>query len=357
MGPPQRGPRRPPWLKTVLRFIDALREPSPSAEPAPVTPQPLKPAPKATCAAAAVPRKPIDFYELNTAETQVGYVSIAIKKEALKRARAAASKRASTRCAEGADSADRAAAAVDAGAPIGYRLKRSGARRSIGLSVRAGALLVSAPKWATSAQIDAALREHAGWICRKLEEARHAQSLLGAALAEPCWCDGARVAYHGRLLQLRLDPAAGAPGSARLGDDGAAPGRDGVGSLYIALPTDARAAAVRAAAHRFLRAQAETRCIERLDHFAARMDLRWHKLALSNAATRWGSASANGSIRLHWRLIQLAPELLDYVVVHELAHLRQMNHSPLFWAVVGDVLPEYAVLRKQLKALHLPPWE
>ncbi len=284
--------------------------------------------------------------------------------------------------AESAGSTDPAFAPATAGrsAPIGFSLKRS-ARRSIGLSVRAGALLVSAPKWATLAQIDAALQQHADWICSKLDQARHAQALLGAAAAVSRWHDGAPIAYHGRQLRLRLDPVAGVPGSMQLVDAGLAaacepvlrelaPASTGpsidmatdttaepVGLLCVALPADAPAAAIRAAVRQFLWARAQTHCVERLDHFAAPMGVRWHKLTVSNAATRWGSASANGSIRLHWRLIQLAPELLDYVVVHELAHLRQMNHSPRFWAVVADVLPDYLTLRKRLKALTLPPWE
>ncbi|MEO8250765.1 MAG: M48 family metallopeptidase, partial [Burkholderiales bacterium] len=64
-----------------------------------------------------------------------------------------------------------------------------------------------------------------------------------------------------------------------------------------------------------------------------------------------------GSIRLHWRLIQMEPALLDYVVVHELAHLKHMDHSPRFWALVAGVLPDYLGLRKQLKRVALPRWD
>jgi predicted metal-dependent hydrolase len=84
--------------------------------------------------------------------------------------------------------------------------------------------------------------------------------------------------------------------------------------------------------------------------------VRWQKLSLSSAGTRWGSASADGSIRLNWRLIHFREPIIDYVVVHELAHLREMNHSPRFWQHVENVLPDYAERRGALKDEAVPRW-
>ena len=95
--------------------------------------------------------------------------------------------------------------------------------------------------------------------------------------------------------------------------------------------------------------------LERLDHFAPRLGVRYRSLKLSSAATRWGSASANGSLRLNWRLVHLALELVDYVVVHELSHLRQMNHGPEFWRVVASVMPDYESRRQRLRRVRLAP--
>ena len=78
------------------------------------------------------------------------------------------------------------------------------------------------------------------------------------------------------------------------------------------------------------------------------------KLRLSSAGTRWGSASADGSIRLNWRLIHLSMEMIDYVVVHELSHLRHMDHSPRFWDVVASVMPDHAERRAALKRAAVP---
>ncbi len=76
---------------------------------------------------------------------------------------------------------------------------------------------------------------------------------------------------------------------------------------------------------------------------------RYSALTLSSAGTRWGSCTIGGSIRLNWRLVHYALPLLDYVVVHELAHLREMNHSPRFWAVVGSVYADYDGARLELR--------
>ena len=82
----------------------------------------------------------------------------------------------------------------------------------------------------------------------------------------------------------------------------------------------------------------------------------WRKLSLSSAGTRWGSARADGAIRLHWRLIHFRTSVIDYVVAHELSHLRVMDHSPRFWDTVRTVVPDYEFQRDQLKDESVPRW-
>ncbi len=98
-----------------------------------------------------------------------------------------------------------------------------------------------------------------------------------------------------------------------------------------------------------------THFVQRLNHFAPLVGVQWRALGLTSARTRWGSARSDGVIRLNRHLFHLRPALLDYVVVHELSHLREMNHSPRFWAVVHGVLPDYAQLRKELKNERIIP--
>lgn len=124
--------------------------------------------------------------------------------------------------------------------------------------------------------------------------------------------------------------------------------------LYLGLPPQAQSTQVRDAVQSWLMRQARAYFTERLDHYAAQAGVRWTALALSGARTRWGSASADGRIRLNWRLMHLKPALIDYVVVHELSHLKVMDHSPSFWDAVGRVMPDYPHRRKELRehALH-----
>ena len=85
--------------------------------------------------------------------------------------------------------------------------------------------------------------------------------------------------------------------------------------------------------------------------------MRVRRLALSSATTRWGSASADGSIRLNWRLVHFGMPVIDYVVAHELAHLREMNHSPAFLEVVRSVIPDVDAARGALRAQVLPEFD
>ena len=92
---------------------------------------------------------------------------------------------------------------------------------------------------------------------------------------------------------------------------------------------------------------------ERLAIYAEKLGVNYRAYALSSAATRWGSCSSDGKIRLNWRLIHFPLSIIDYVVAHELAHLREMNHSPRFWETVESIFPEFREARQTLK--HHPP--
>ena len=95
---------------------------------------------------------------------------------------------------------------------------------------------------------------------------------------------------------------------------------------------------------------------QRLNQHAPLLGVRWSRLSLSHARTRWGSARQDGHIRLHWRLVHLPLSLVDYVVVHELAHLHEMNHSPRFWAWVERILPDHRERRVSLRQVDLSQW-
>ena len=236
--------------------------------------------------------------------------------------------------------------ALLSGVLVAYALRRS-ARRSIGFSVGSSGLAVSAPKSVALRDIDQALREKSGWILRKLHESQARQQRLDATRME--WRDGAFLPYLGAGLQLQLNPALAATALR-----GLAP--NGVPVLGLALSYTAAPDEIRHAVQAWLLVQAKPLFAERLNHFAPQLGVQWRKLSLSSATTRWGSASTNGSIRLNWRLMHFPPAVIDYVIVHELSHLRVMDHSPRFWATVRSVMPDYADLRARLKDESLSRW-
>lgn len=97
------------------------------------------------------------------------------------------------------------------------------------------------------------------------------------------------------------------------------------------------------------REMARDKITERATYFARLMGVRYGRISIRASKTRWGSCSAGGNLNFHWKLILMPEEILDYVVVHELAHRKEMNHSPSFWAEVERILPDYKERRKWLK--------
>ena len=92
---------------------------------------------------------------------------------------------------------------------------------------------------------------------------------------------------------------------------------------------------------------------ERVAHFAPLVGVTYGRITIRNQRTRWGSCSSKGNLNFNWKLVLLAPELLDYVVVHELAHRREMNHSKNFWKIVEAELPDYRERRRRLKECRI----
>lgn len=228
---------------------------------------------------------------------------------------------------------------------VAYEFKR-GKRRTIGLVVGQDGLSVSAPRWTPIAEVEALLRQKAAWVLEKLQAARERRAQVEQARI--AWRDGAVFPYLGREVAVTLDPERAA--SAALHETPVGP------QLRLGLPHHANEAQIRDTAQAWLMREAERVFTGRLHHFAALLGVRWTRLRLSSAGTRWGSASADGVIRLNWRLIHFRLAVIDYVVAHELSHLRVMDHSPHFWDTVAQVLPDYGERREELNRLPVPKW-
>jgi len=238
---------------------------------------------------------------------------------------------------------------------VAYAFRRA-RRRSIGFVIGAEGLSVSAPRWVGQRDIDDALREKAAWILRKLVEQRERGERLQASRVE--WRDGTTVPFLGEPVIVVLNPRVGsAPSGAVLNTDGVAlPGVARL-TLHVCLPHNAEPEQIRDAVQSWLQRQARRIFEERCAHFAERLGVRLRRLSLSSARTRWGSASADGSVRLNWRLVHYGMPTIDYVVAHELAHLRHMDHGPKFWDVVRSVVPDVERARGTLKSELVPVFE
>ena len=235
-----------------------------------------------------------------------------------------------------------------AGHAVDYELVRS-RRRTMTFSVSADGLSVRAPFGMPQHTVEAAVQEKGRWIVRKLRGMQQREARVVALKMD--WLTGATLDYFGKPVQVVLSPEATTTQLIHSSDT------SDKKILQLATPNNASEKKIRDSTKQWLVEQAMQHYTARMNHYAPLLGVTWQSISLSNASTRWGSAKADGSIRLHWRLIQFDASVIDYVVAHELSHLRELNHSPRFWATLASVMPDYEAAQRLLKASVLPPWE
>ncbi|MGZ5036547.1 MAG: M48 family metallopeptidase [Usitatibacter sp.] len=214
---------------------------------------------------------------------------------------------------------------------VDYVLVRRRGRRGVGLKVDEKGLTVSAPATMALARIEALVRESERWILRKVAEWSERQ------VPKHEWRDGVELRFLGEAVALRLLPGA----------------RSHVVLVSGELRVTHRAGGeeeIRRAVVRWYKRAAHEWLAERTRLLATRAGLEPPKVLISPAMARWGSCNTRREVRLAWRLVKAPPHLADYVICHELAHLRHMNHSAAFWAEVGRQCPDYERLRAELFA-------
>ena len=217
-----------------------------------------------------------------------------------------------------------------AGQAVDYHLRRS-RRRTIGLAIDQRGLRVGAPLQARLGDIEALIREHGQWVLDKLADWRSRPTPERLAVSE-----GVVIFALGEALTVTVTP-----GSRQrwLSSDQ---------KLHLFVPPAVEA---RVVLEKALRDKARRIFAERLAHYALQIGVPAPPLRLSAARTRWGSCSHHGGISLNWRLILMPLPVVDYVVAHELAHLKEMNHSPAFWSVVQQLCPDWRARRLELRQL------
>ena len=213
------------------------------------------------------------------------------------------------------------------GLPV--QLRRS-ERRTVGLKVTAAGLMIYAPRRIAEARLRSLVEDKRAWA------ERHLQALAGRTgpPASATLADGTVLSFLGEALTLRAVPHL--KRAVRVGHELHAPEQN-----------------LSAAVEAWYRSEAQRIFPAIAEEFAARLSrsLPLAGVRLTNAGARWGSCTAAGVVRLHWRLLLTPPEVMRYVAAHEVAHLIELNHSPRYWAEVERLFPAYLEAERWLK-LH-----
>jgi predicted metal-dependent hydrolase len=206
------------------------------------------------------------------------------------------------------------------GVQVPYQLSRR-PRRSVGLKITAMGLLVHAPQRISQAELESLLVKKSDWIVKKLA------ALSANSMPAMAWQHGDSLLYLGQPMRLVLEQDA---------QSKAVQHEPGILQLALPNPQDTKLVARKVLV--WYKKQALLDFSRRLQLFASKLGVSFASLALSNASSRWG-------------LLQAPPHIINYVVCHELAHLKEMNHSAKFWATVASICPDYKRAEKELKAL------
>ena len=221
---------------------------------------------------------------------------------------------------------------------IEYEVRRSRRRRkTVEITVDGGGVRVAAPHRTPVAELRAIVRKRARWILRHAAEAT-------AAPAPLRFVDGETMPYLGRNLRMTVTPADAPCAQVRLHR----------WRFRVAVPRgadgDARYEAIRCAFVRWYHERAAARLAAGVERWWPRLGRgERSRVLIRDQRRRWGSCSHDGTLRFNWRVVMLPPELIDYIVVHELSHLTHGDHSAGFWGVVAAVMPDVEERRKRLR--------
>jgi predicted metal-dependent hydrolase len=217
---------------------------------------------------------------------------------------------------------------------IFYTVERS-RRRTIALQVRdSGEVLVRAPRWALASSVHGFVRQKLRWLRKALERVEQQARTRLSGLP------GERIFVWGEPLLLAVAASEGRELSWQVDGE----------RLVVALP-DGRPdpALIRQTIRRAYRQAVQARVAETLPPVAARLGVAVKEVTVGFAKARWGSCNARGRLRFNGRLAMMPPAMLEYVIVHEAAHLREMNHSKRFWSLVEGLLPDYKTRQRWMR--------
>lgn len=218
-------------------------------------------------------------------------------------------------------------------------LVRTRQRKSVGIYVRDGKVTVRASVTEPLVLITEFVAQKQQWIKRHL-----ALQQKTAQAANRSFCTGEQFYVLGEPLALAL--SAGRP--ARVQADGE--------HLHVVCATPGLPHTVQRTLEQWYKAQALSYFSTRVAHYAALMQLKPAGVGVQRFKRRWGSCSSDGRLKFNWLLMMAPPAVMDYVVVHELCHLRHFDHSKAFWALVAQAMPNYAAARQFLNQQTYITW-
>ncbi len=220
------------------------------------------------------------------------------------------------------------------GKNIPYIIKRSTRAKYVRLEVRQGTgLTVVIPKSYKIGQIPGLLEAKRSWILDKLAKCGQAQLLS----AENKLKNGDVIPYLGRNLEVVRRQNLGNTDSVRLEQN----------RLVVTLGS--ASSELNLLLEQWYRMQAARLINKSANELSAQLGLSYNQLTIRGQKTRWGSCSHRGNLSFNWRLMMAPEPVIDYVIIHELAHLREMNHSKRFWELVAEHCPRWRKHKKWLK--------
>ncbi|MGI6225395.1 MAG: M48 family metallopeptidase [Peptococcales bacterium] len=222
---------------------------------------------------------------------------------------------------------------------INYEMKPDKRAKRIKIRIVKGQVKVSFPPGTDKKRVKEFVESQKEWIIKTLGNYQNQKEQRPLKIYQ----EGEEYLFRGKKYQLRIKSSEGIKATVKLLED----------SILILLPKDAddsnRSSQIKEILVSWYRDEAKRVYKSKLEHYALLMDCKYNQLRVKNQSTRWGSCSTKGNINLNWRIIMAPDEVINYLIVHELAHLKHMNHSQDFWNFVAIFMPDFAIWRKWLK--------
>jgi predicted metal-dependent hydrolase len=219
------------------------------------------------------------------------------------------------------------------GQKITYKIVHSKRARRLRITVTGNGVTVTLPAGIRVVEAEHMLQQNSSWLLAQLERVTRKQAAASAFPPDV-------ILFHGKMIKIEILKEVGRLSRIKVSKS--------AGKLVVHVPAE-NGQQPRSLVEPWLKQQARMEIEEAVRQQAVRMNLRVRSVSIRDQRTRWGSCSSKGALSFNWRLVMAPPAVLEYVVIHELAHLRQPNHSPQFWKVVAQYEPDYKVLRQWLR--------